>query len=112
MPDAKVTDMKGAEAIEVFSADFVSEELWAVWPALVRWNLRLLHRLHLLPGQFVIGKCPGIGKTGGIRIPAITNGCGFIRALKVIPVDRSFAVRRKASCLPQKICRLVNNLWK
>ena len=87
MPDAKVADTKVAEAMGTFSLGFASEGLWeepwAVWPPPVRWNPR-----RLLPRQCVIVRCPAIGRRGGIRIPVITNGCGFLRTLNVIPADR------------------------
>ena len=89
MPDAKVADTEVAEAMGTFSPGFASEGLWeepwAVWPPPVRWTPR---RPLLLPRQRVIVKCPAIGKNGGIRIPVITNGCGFLRTLNVIPADR------------------------
>jgi len=81
MPDAEV-----AEAMGTFSPGFASEGLleqpWVVWPLPVRCPPRLLP-----PRQCVIVRCQGIGKSGGIRILAITNGGGFLHTLKVIPAD-------------------------
>ena len=113
MPDAMVADTEVPEAMGTFSPGFASEGLWeepwAVWPPPVRWTP---HLLRLLPRQCVIVRCPAIGKTGGIRIPVITNGRGFLRTLNVIPADRVHSRaggRRHASAcnLP-----LVNRFWK
>jgi hypothetical protein len=80
MPDTEVAEV--TETMRTFSTGVASEGLWeepwAVWPPPVRWP----------PRQCVIVRCPGIGKTGGIRILVITNGCGFLLTLKVIRVDR------------------------
>ncbi len=77
-------------AKRAFSAGFVSEALWeepwAVWPPPVRRPPRLPLRPPLR--QFVIVRCLGIGKSGGIRISVITNGCGFLCTLKVFHADK------------------------
>ena len=83
-----MADTEVAEAMGTFSPGFASEGLWeqpsAVWPPPVRWPPRLRPPRR----QCAIVRCPGIGKTGGIRIAVITNGCGFLHTLKVILAHR------------------------
>jgi len=87
--------MEADGAIGTVLPGFASEGLWeqlsAVWPPPVRRAPRpfhLLRLLHRLLHRRVTARCPGIGKSGGILVPVITNGCGFLHTRKVILAGR------------------------
>ena len=85
-------DMEADGAMRIVLPGFASEALWeqlsAAWPPPVRRRRRPNHLLRHLLHQRVIVRCRGIGKSGGILIPVITNGYGFLHTRKAILAGR------------------------